>query len=281
MSASIYILRFSRLYPLYFVTFIFVAILQMMAYSTRGAFIIYPMNNLRHFFLSLFFASNWGLQLGFSFNAPTWSVSVEILLYAGFFLVALAVGKRIVVCLIMMGLGAWMSNHQVADIGWGLYGFFAGGLAFLLYERWGRGANGWPPVLFALGLMILSAMAIYGLSSSGMSPLQEALLFGGCFPSLVFLLAAVQNFSHGAGRSFKIIGDITYATYLLHFPVQLSVILITGYLGIALDYTNMVWLVLFMGAVILISLPTYYLFELPAQHYLRRYFIRRNNDSAS
>ena len=50
MSAPIYILRFSRLYPLYFVTFIFVAILQMMAYSTRGAFIIYPMNNLRHFF---------------------------------------------------------------------------------------------------------------------------------------------------------------------------------------------------------------------------------------
>ena len=62
MSASIYILRFSRLYPLYFVTFIFVAILQMMAYSTRGAFIIYPMNNLRHFFLSLFFC----LELGFA-----------------------------------------------------------------------------------------------------------------------------------------------------------------------------------------------------------------------
>ena len=96
-------------------------------------------------------------------------------------------------------------------------------------------------------------------------------MLGGCFPSLVLLLATLQNLSHSAGRSIKIIGDISYATYLLHFPVQLSAIWITRYYGITLDDTDTIWFVLFLGIVILVSVPTCYFFELPAQLFLRRH----------
>ena len=87
----------------------------------------------------------------------------------------------------------------------------------------------------------------------------------------MLLLATIQNISHGAGRSIKVIGDITYATYLLHFPIQLSAIWITRYYGITLDYTDEIWFVLFLSIVILLSVPTYYFVELPAQLFLRRH----------
>ena len=267
------VFRFSRLYPLYFVTLIFVAIIQLNAHSTLGSFIVYPMNDLRHFLLSLFFASNWGLEFGYSFNAPTWSVSVEILLYAVFFAVALVGGKRVVVPIAMMFAGIWVAAQGRGDIGWGLYCFFSGGIAFLVYERWCSQTTRWQPILIAAGLFLISAIAVYGFCYTRFSSviLAKVILFGGCFPAFVLLLATIQNLNHEAGRSIKIIGDITYATYLLHFPVQLSVIWLTKYYGISLDYTDPIWFVLFIGIVILVSVPTYYFFEIPVQYFLRRH----------
>jgi len=269
------LLRFSRLYPLYFVTLIYVAIIQSMAHSTLGSFIVYPFNDLRHFLLNLFFASDWGLQCGDSFNAPAWSVSVEILLYAVFFIVAVIAGKNVLVPGILMPAGYWMATHGMSDIGWGLYCFFAGGIAFFVYDRCSR-----EPIarrrtlLIQAGTLVLGVIGIYGCSrvrfSSG--TVKTLLLCGVCFPSAVLSLATFQNYKHEAGKSIKLIGDITYASYLMHFPVQLSMIWITRYRGIALDYYSATWLIMFLGIVILISVPTYYFFELPAQLFFRRHF---------
>ena len=86
--------------------------------------------------LNLFFASEWGQQYGYSFNAPVWSVSIEILLYVIFFISTFAFGKSVVVCVIMMTAGYWMAVHGLGHFGWGLFCFFAGGIAFLIYEHW-------------------------------------------------------------------------------------------------------------------------------------------------
>lgn len=72
---------------MHFLTLVIVAVLQAVSVARFGASQIYDNNNVYHFVLQLFFASEWGLQAGHSFNAPIWSVSVEILVYAGFWLV--------------------------------------------------------------------------------------------------------------------------------------------------------------------------------------------------
>lgn len=77
--------RFSRLYPLHFVTLVTVAILQAISYYQLGYFQIYANNDTCRFILHIFFASNWWLQEVDSFNAPIWSVSVEVLVYVIFF----------------------------------------------------------------------------------------------------------------------------------------------------------------------------------------------------
>ena len=128
--------RVSRLYPLYFVTLLYVAVLQYGAQAELGSFIVYAYNDVEHFILSLFLATGWGLADGFSFNAPTWSVSVEVLVYAVFFVVVFAIGKSAVVSLMLMAWGCWMVVDGRDVIGWGVFCFFAGGITFQLYEKW-------------------------------------------------------------------------------------------------------------------------------------------------
>jgi peptidoglycan/LPS O-acetylase OafA/YrhL len=75
-----FVLRFSRLYPLHFVTLLVAAAGQFLMLRYFGSFFVYPNNDLYHFLLQLVFASNWGFERGNSFNGPVWSVSVEVFL---------------------------------------------------------------------------------------------------------------------------------------------------------------------------------------------------------
>ena len=77
--------RFSRLYPLHLATLLIVTLLQIVNYNSAGSFQIYQMNDLYHFFLHIFFISGWGFENASSFNAPIWSVSIELIIYILFF----------------------------------------------------------------------------------------------------------------------------------------------------------------------------------------------------
>lgn len=80
-----FILRFSRLYPLHFVTLILVLILQLIYhYVSGGNYFIYQYNDIKHFLMNLFFI-NYFKYHHYSFNAPIWSVCAEVLVYFLFF----------------------------------------------------------------------------------------------------------------------------------------------------------------------------------------------------
>ena len=83
--------RFARLYPLHFLTLIFVLALQLILIYETGSHqiidnILYEgQNNLKKFFYHFFFISGWIEGSKFSFNFPIWSVSIEIVIYFLFF----------------------------------------------------------------------------------------------------------------------------------------------------------------------------------------------------
>src|SRR5690348_14370140 len=97
-------LRFSRLYPLHFTTLLYVAALQPVVKTQLGNYFVYQANTAQQFVLNLFFVQHWIPGSKFSFNGPTWSVSVEILLYAVFFLIATA-RPSVGVAVIMTAVG--------------------------------------------------------------------------------------------------------------------------------------------------------------------------------
>ena len=255
----------------------------MTAQSDLGSFIVYPTNDAWHFLLNIFMVSNWGISDGYSFNAPAWSISVEILLYTIFFFVALAAGENILISILMMYLGYWFGSHGLAVTGWGVFCFFAGGLAFLAYERWFRQIQSLLPLILTASVFVCGGFAVYEFPLGHMATniTGKVVLFGVCFPSIVLLLAGVQTLNHDAGRPIKIIGDITYSTYLVHFPIQLTAIWLARVYGVSVDYTETIWFILFVGVTLLLSVPTYHYFERPAQAYLRRRFKSSKSASAA
>jgi len=79
--------RFSRLYPLHFVTLVLVALGQYVYFESHRETFIYSWNKPIWFASQLLFASNWFTRQPETFNGPIWSVSIEIvicLLFAPF-----------------------------------------------------------------------------------------------------------------------------------------------------------------------------------------------------
>src|SRR5262249_29252992 len=132
--------RFSRLYPLHFLSLLLVVIFQQVYWHTHGTNFIYGNNGGLDFAYQLLFASNWFSWQGYSFNGPIWSVSAEILIYFAFFGIVRLMGPSLMVAamaaavfLVMLALSsggdAFLSSSVLAC---GLYFFVGGVLAHVL-----------------------------------------------------------------------------------------------------------------------------------------------------
>ena len=269
--------RFARLYPLHLATLIAVAAGQLIARSTLGQFIVYQCNDLPHFILNLALVAYWMPRddICYSFNAPVWSVSVEVLLYLVFFFVA-ATAKSfgakatMVVGLIIFGIAVHQSSPS-SPVGYPLFSFFSGGFAYLIWSR----SNG--AVMSAAAALMLMAMSVPAFL---LITADQALgLFA--FPGLVLLLATVQNNAPNFGTSIRIVGDITYSTYLLHFPLQLLILLAVSNGFIAVDFRSPAAWLAFLGLVVALSVPTYYWFELPMKRAISLRFALRRESTIS
>ena len=78
--------------------------------------------------------SSWGFENQASFNTPSWSISIEMMLYIIFFLIA---RKKIkifyaTILLILFSLFLFYFNKL---IGYGVFCFFIGGFTFLIFEK--------------------------------------------------------------------------------------------------------------------------------------------------
>jgi peptidoglycan/LPS O-acetylase OafA/YrhL len=262
-------LRFSRLYPLHLATLLFVAIAQQLSSAIDGRYIIFEFNDWWHFALQMLFASHWGMQSGFSFNGPIWSVSIEIALYALFFALTFGIGQSsrnafmaVLAMFCLSGLlrlapGMRELSHPAAC-------FFLGGVAYVV---WNAVRNPIQQIVLAI-TSAATGIAAFLAYAHGWP--HASLLHFAAFPAVVIFLATVQLWLPTAGRSTRAIGDITYATYLIHTPIQISVLLAAKYFGLIIDFYSPVVFIIFFCSVILISVPIYHCFELPMQQLCRR-----------
>lgn len=273
--------RISRLYPLHVITLLIVLLLQGMYISHSGNFFVYPCNDLYHFVLNLGFASKWGFESGWSFNGPVWSVSIEILLYCLFFLVAYNRGGGMLFCfgisVISFVIKQFPHHHAVFG---GLALFFLGGFVFdstlLISTRWRKLTKAICSVAILSWLLVIFSFYVYDLSGSitRIGVIGKILLTG--FPTYILLPFTVSGLvltEIERGQWLKPIswvGDITYSSYLLHFPLQLvfGLVVSYGFLN-SKFYLDPVYLGIFFLMLIPLSYITYIGFEHPMQNVIR------------
>ncbi|MBA1204472.1 acyltransferase [Pseudomonas capeferrum] len=258
--------RFSRLYPLHIVTFALVAGLQLMYADDHDSYFVYAFNDVYHAVLNLFLAPAWGLEKGWSFNAPVWSVSVEVLLYGSFFLVCLAGRWRWVLAVGGCGLGAWLYPESY-KIGSGLLCFYIGGITYGLVECLRRQVGD----RVCVAITTVACLGAWGCLVYGMDVAMDNLLIGLCFPLTLAMLAAAGHCWPNLMRSCAWLGDISYSSYLLHFPLQIVFAMAVDGMGLSRSIFYHGWtMLLFFAVLVPISMLGHRMLERPAQRFLRQ-----------
>lgn len=255
--------RFSRLYPLHALTFLLVMGLQWAYLQHHPDYFVYQANDAWHALLNLLLIPAWGLETGWSFNAPIWSVSVECLLYVLFFLICLAGRWRywLMPGLLLAGFVLYPLNYK---LGSGVFTFFAGGIAFVvmhhLLEKTG--------VRSVCGLTLLLSLVAWTVVAT--LPTNPYFIMGIAFPLSVMFIASLSWLWPALMKPWAVIGDLSYSSYLLHFPLQIIFALTVDALGHSRDLFYSPWmLLLFMSVLVPLSLASHRWFEVPVQRALR------------
>lgn len=261
-----FINRFARLYPLHLATLLIVAIIQLISSNIFGNFQIYQFNDLYHFFLQIFFISGWGFENGYSFNAPIWSVSIELVIYMFFFFSIVYLNKyklKFVISIYLLFLIIdklnLVDNYTIAG---NLFIecarlFYSGILIFYVQKYFSNKI-----VLFLISLLLIVFSFVGNF---------KLFLF---FPSIVLLFVSAEIFIIDRVKNiFQSLGNLTYAIYLLHIPVQICLILLFGYLNINNEiYTNNFFLIMYIFLMLVLSYLCFNLYEKPINKKIRSLF---------
>ncbi|WP_428489049.1 acyltransferase family protein [Rhodopila sp.] len=269
------VLRLSRLYPLHLATLLIVAALQALYAARFGETFVYLFNDASHFVMNLFFANWWGWQSGESFNGPSWSVSAELLIYVGFFWITRRAGAGWRTdALAMFGFAI---AAPIAKAAFGIKPAFSGAGTFFFLGALTCHLHDWITTLdrtwhrrCALGCAALIAVCA-GLVATHVLAIAGASL--AMFPAAILLAQLVIRPRRQRTRTLLIaLGNLTYASYMLHFPMQLATMLLLSQFAIAvppLIYHD--WFMLaYLGSVFAAAFIVFRWVERPAQTVLRR-----------
>jgi peptidoglycan/LPS O-acetylase OafA/YrhL len=278
-AGSFALLRFSRLYPLHLATLPLVAVGQWVYNQMEGRAFVYPHNDLQHFLLHLTFLPSIGLERGLAFNAPVWSVGVELVLYALFFAVCRLRWSQPLFLVGASLLGFFVLSRLYLPLGRGVGAFFLGCFLYLCY-RWvlARPAPWrwtWVIVWATLGLWVATLACSY--TGRSLADVPALRIFAWKFPMLVLFpatilaMALVETLRGSLLRPLSWLGDVSYSSYLLHFPLQLALAIAMARLGLSKDLLlEPMVLLAFLGVVVGSAWLSYRFFERPAQAALRR-----------
>ena len=286
-GSKFFILRFSRLYPLHFITLLLVAVLQFAYISVNNHFFVYQNNNVSQFILQLCMASNWGVGKvvnfflhistshawnygeGFSFNGPIWTISVEVLVYFIFYALLRFVSKSWVINILIVA--TWpiakrlKFDYPIIDC---LYYFYIGGLSAIV--RRSISNRRLKTTLTVVACCFIFLLPIFAWRFD----LCEGKYCGDLFVmtlSPVLMFCASHDFSlrPSAHKVIEAAGNMTYSSYLIHFPVQLTIATMFSIARMPIPLYSQTFWGLFLSTTLLVSYLIYRYFEAPAQKAIR------------
>ena len=259
---TFFIKRFSRLYPLHISTLIFVALLQIVYVSLFSKPFIYGENNLKNFILHLFLINHWGVfENSYSFNGPAWSLSVEEFAYIIFFISSLIYKKfvkknsllfLITLFFIFFILRLNVENPNNFQLFYGILCFFIGGVYSKIFQLNNKKLLIFFPLIHGVAAYFLYIDYFW------------KLFF---FPAFILITAMLDKYLKSIIYNFGSINEISFTLYLMHFPIQLIVVLIDFQFKLNINFVSYKFFILYIIFNVAISTFIYKYFE---NHYKKK-----------
>ena len=263
--------RVARIWPLHLVILGGCVLLALLLAATgRPDSMQFPLPELP---LHLLLVQNWGLTDRLTWNPPAWSISTELFAYLVFPLFVALVDLRrlstpgllgLIVVLpltlhtILWSFGADSLGDQVPRLGLirCLLQFGCGCAVAALWERVRQ--SGRLPILLSASVMVVTG----ALTMTGYVP--ETLGVPLAFAALLLLLALTTGLpGHPLeGRTLHYLGEVSFATYLAHFPLWIvfKLAFVTDAYAVPPQL-----IALYLATVLASSIALYHLVERPAQ----------------
>lgn len=226
--------RFARLYPLHFITLLICLVLQIIFFQLDKSTFVYGNLDGYHFFLNSTFIQYWGFQNGLSFNGPSWSVSIEILLYLTFFVIAMIRGGSLLNCLTIAIIAHILEVKIGAFFGLfhGITCFFIGGAVYYFAKILDKfKMNHLSKIFYSATIILWILTFTFYYTDDILSPdilnsyffIKLINLFPAfiLFPITLLSLILIDINKKRTNYKSNWFGQITYSSYLLHFPLQI------------------------------------------------------------
>ena len=275
--------RLGRLYPLHLLTLILVGLLQLVSNKLLNESQIYFDNTFKNFLKHLFFASGWESNPSLSFNQPVWSVSLEILVYAIFTLVLLVKrfrrNPKYLWSTVLVGTFLLSNFREVHGLIMCILFFSLGATLRSFLEKLGSKAALSSTVLLFISLFDKYLLGNFLEEFGNNKELNSNVILLLQITSLIVIAINLDRIRiiEMKKEKIQVLGNLTYATYLLHVPFQVFVLVILKLIGLPVLYFAQNPLSLF-GYLLFLNIIAYFTYryiELPCNRYVKEFQFRR------
>lgn len=276
--------RIARLYPLHIATLLLLVFINVLFWvTTRGQFLengwSYKDGRIYTFILNILLLQNAGLTENTSWNAPSWSISVEFITNIALCYYLIAKNKyNIKVFLYFipiisysilfnqyktLGVFSETTSYINSGVLRGLGGISLGILAWYTFEAINKQIKKLPLILPICCIAVFLYMISFGDKVENVDFAAIPVMFVS-----VILLAVAENCRPHSNNIFTrvavILGSSSYAVYLIHWPIITFARYQLIYAwGVNINLMSPLTTVIILGSVCIAAIPVYFYFELP------------------
>ena len=243
--------RILKIYPLYLVALLLVTLAEAVYRHGNGTTFVYENFDLKHFLMHLFCVQGGIMSTDWSFNAPSWCITICLVMYLLFFMIMRTFGIRKATVLpwaalfVAGNIIVWKDADMPVINQLMARGLICFPLGVLLAFLW---LNAPEKVKLPSGIIAVAGAAaiyLYLRNTDPLDPDKTQMIYSFVFSPL--LIIAALNFMPLnrilASRPAQYLGKLSVPIYLLHFFVQCSIATLDRHFEWGLNYSGRkVWL---------------------------------------